>query len=145
VLTWNGILIDGHNRYEICTKHGLAFSVVEKEFASESNVKEWMINNQFGRRNLSNYQRSVLALELESVFSDRAKEQQIRKPESVKQISAEQKPIETRKELAKIANVSHDTIAKVKKPLDCGFFLSLLIIHSRGLLLSFGGIFRGIF
>ncbi len=108
-------MIDGHNRYEICTKHGLAFSVVEKEFASESNVKEWMINNQFGRRNLSNYQRSVLALELESVFSERAKEQQIRKPESVKQISAEQKPIETRKELAKIANVSHDTIAKVKK------------------------------
>jgi hypothetical protein len=143
VLTWNGILIDGHNRYEICTKHGLAFSVVEKEFASESNVKEWMINNQFGRRNLSNYQRSVLALELESVFSERAKEKQKQAGE-VKQISAEA-PIETRKELAKIANVSHDTIAKVKKPLDCGFFLSLLIIHSRGLLLSFGGIFRGIF
>jgi N6-adenosine-specific RNA methylase IME4 len=115
VLTWNGILIDGHNRYEICTKHGLAFSVVEKEFASESNVKEWMINNQFGRRNLSNYQRSVLALELESVFSERAKEQQIRKPESVIQISEEQKPIVAIKEVAKIANVSHDTIAKVKK------------------------------
>ena len=56
-----------------------------------------------------------MALELEGVFSDRAKEQQIRKPESVKQISAEQKPIETRKEVAKVANVSHDTIAKVKK------------------------------
>jgi N6-adenosine-specific RNA methylase IME4 len=74
-----------------------------------------MINNQFGRRNLSNYQRSVLALELESVFSERAKEQQIRKPESVIQISEEQKPIVAIKEVAKIANVSHDTIAKVKK------------------------------
>jgi len=117
LLTWNGILIDGHNRYEICTKHGLVFSVVEKEFASESNVKEWMINNQFGRRNLSNYQRSVLALELESVFSERAKENQAIqfKGNSLKQISAEVKPIETRKELAKVANVSHDTIAKVKK------------------------------
>jgi Skp family chaperone for outer membrane proteins len=114
VLTWNGILIDGHNRYEICIKHGLKFSVVEKEFASESNVKEWMINNQFGRRNLSNYQRSVLALELESVFSERAKENQGQRTD-IKQISAEVKPIETRKELAKIANVSHDTIAKVKK------------------------------
>ena len=72
---------------------------------------QWLINNQFGRRNLSNYQRSVLALELEGVFSDRAKEQQVRKPESVKQKSAEQKPIETRAELAKVANVSHDTIA----------------------------------
>jgi hypothetical protein len=73
-----------------------------------------MILNQFGRRNLSNYQRSILALQLEEVFKEKAKENQIRKPESVKQISAEQKPIETRKELAKVANVSHDTIAKVK-------------------------------
>jgi Skp family chaperone for outer membrane proteins len=80
-----------------------------------------MINNQFGRRNLSNYQRSVLALELESVFSERAKENQGQRTD-IKQISAESKPIETRKELAKIANVSHDTIAKVKKPLCAVFF-----------------------
>ena len=62
---------------------------------------------------LSNYQRSVLALELESVFKEKAKENQIRKPDFVPQISAEQK-VETRKELANVANVSHDTIAKVK-------------------------------
>jgi DNA modification methylase len=76
-----------------------------------------MILNQFGRRNLSNYQRSVLALQLEEVFSAKAKENQAVqfKGNSLKQISAEVKPIETRKELAKVANVSHDTIAKVKK------------------------------
>lgn len=74
-----------------------------------------MINNQFGRRNLSNYQRSVLALELESVFSDRAKENLGKNQYSSLQISAETTPIDTRKELAKVANVSHDTIAKVKK------------------------------
>jgi hypothetical protein len=44
------------------------------QFTTMENCKEWMILNQFGRRNLSNYQRSVLALELESVFSARAKE-----------------------------------------------------------------------
>ena len=114
LLTWNGILIDGHNRYEICTKHGLKFSVVEKDFTNENHAKEWMINNQFGRRNLSNYQRSVLALELESVFSDRAKEQQGLRNDII-QISEESKPIVAIKEVAKIANVSHDTIAKVKK------------------------------
>jgi hypothetical protein len=75
-----------------------------------------MIHNQFGRRNLSNYQRSVLALELESVFSARAKENQAVqfKGSSLTLKSAEVKPIETRKELAKIASVGHDTIAKVK-------------------------------
>jgi 16S rRNA G966 N2-methylase RsmD len=68
------------------------------------------------RRNLSNYQRSVLALELESVFSERAKEKQklsegkgIQKSEDLKQSE-----VVTIKEVAKVANVSHDTIAKVK-------------------------------
>jgi hypothetical protein len=42
-------------------------------FEDEDEVKEWMILNQFGRRNLSNYQRSVLALELEEVFSKKQK------------------------------------------------------------------------
>ena len=115
LVLWNGYLIDGHNRYQIAFKHGLEYKTIDKEFEDESQVKEWMINNQFGRRNLSNYQRSVLALELESVFSKRAKEQQVRKPEFVLPMLAEQKPIDTRKELAKVANVSHGTLDKVKK------------------------------
>jgi len=116
LVLWNGYLIDGHNRYQIAFKHGLEYKAIDKEFKDESEVKEWMINNQFGRRNLSNYQRSVLALELESVFSERAKENLKLSEGKGKQISAEVKvvPIETRKELAKVANVSHDTIAKVK-------------------------------
>ena len=73
-----------------------------------------MILNQFGRRNLSNYQRSVLALQLEEVFSKKAKENQGARTD-ILQISAESKPIDTRKELSKVASVSHDTIAKVKK------------------------------
>tara|TARA_R110002126_G_scaffold72370_1_gene180955 strand:- start:523 stop:1797 length:1275 start_codon:yes stop_codon:yes gene_type:complete len=112
IITWHGYIIDGHNRYEIATRHELQYESIEKRFDSEDDVKEWMIHNQFGRRNLSNYQRSVLALELESVFSARAKEKQ-KEAGELKQISAEA-PIETRKELAKVANVSHDTIAKVK-------------------------------
>ena len=83
LVTWNGILVDGHNRYRIATEYDIDFVTVEKEFADMNAVKEWMINNQFGRRNLSNYQRSVLALELEDVFKEKAKEKQIRKPESV--------------------------------------------------------------
>ena len=73
-----------------------------------------MILNQFGRRNLINYQRSVLALEIESVYSERAKEKQREAGGAVPQMSAKA-PIDTRKEVAKVANVSHDTIAKVKK------------------------------
>lgn len=85
--------------------------VVRKEFADMDEAKAWVIRNQFGRRNLSAYDRSVLALKLKPLIAEKAKEQQARK--SVSQKSVEQKPIDTQKELAKIAGVSHDTIHKV--------------------------------
>ena len=110
IITWHGYIIDGHNRYEIATKHKLKYESIEKSFDSEDDVKEWMIHNQFGRRNLSNFQRSVLVLELESVFSARAKENLSDGGKGC-QISDK---VDTKKELAKLANVSHDTIAKVK-------------------------------
>jgi N6-adenosine-specific RNA methylase IME4 len=115
LITWNGILIDGHNRYRIAQEHDINYKTLEKEFENINRVKEWMIHNQFGRRNLSNYQRSVLALQLEDVFREKAKENLGKNQYSFSQISVESKPIDTQKEIAKIANVSHDTIAKVKK------------------------------
>ena len=113
IITWHGYIIDGHNRYEIATRNELQYESIEKSFDSEDDVKEWMIHNQFGRRNLSNYQRGVLVLELESVFSARAKEKQGQRTDII-QISEESKPIVAIKELGKIAKLSHDTIAKVK-------------------------------
>jgi len=116
IIVWDGFIIDGHNRYEIATKWGLDYQTESKRFKDESEVREWMILNQFGRRNLSNYQRSVLALELESVFSERAKEKETaRKTTFQKSEKSNIEPINTVKEISKVANVSHDTIAKVKK------------------------------
>jgi DNA modification methylase len=119
LITWNGILIDGHNRYRIAQEHDMNYETLEKEFENINRVKEWMIHNQFGRRNLSNYQRSVLALQLEDVFREKAKENlkiyNGNQYDAPLQISANLQKIDTRKEISKVANVSHDTIAKVKK------------------------------
>ena len=38
LVTWNGYLIDGHNRYAICTAHNLPYKVVEKQFDSMNDV-----------------------------------------------------------------------------------------------------------
>lgn len=46
------ILIDGHNRYNICEKHNLSFSIKKMNFNDIEEVKLWMLNNQLGRRNL---------------------------------------------------------------------------------------------
>jgi DNA modification methylase len=120
LITWNGILIDGHNRYRIAQEHDINYETLEKEFENIFLVKVWMIYNQFGRRNLSNYWRSVLALEIENVFIEKAKENLVLSGENFgKGLQISAKPIiekiDTRQEIAKLANVSHDTIAKVKK------------------------------
>ena len=59
IMVWGDIIIDGHNRYEIAQRHNLPFETKNKDFADETQAKLWIINNQFGRRNLSLYQRSV--------------------------------------------------------------------------------------
>jgi N6-adenosine-specific RNA methylase IME4 len=121
IITCNGFIIDGHNRYEIATRWNLEYETESKTFKDENAVKEWMINNQFGRRNLSNYQRSVLALQLEDVFSARAKENlktNINNSNNMpfpKSEKAQIEKVNSIKEVAKIAKVGHDTIAKVKK------------------------------
>ena len=45
-------LLDGHNRYEICTRLGLPFDVHEMRFSSRDEAEDWMDRNQLGRRNL---------------------------------------------------------------------------------------------
>ena len=57
---WPHILIDGHNRYEICTRLGLAFEVVVQEFADREAVMDWMDANQLGRRNITPDQFTLL-------------------------------------------------------------------------------------
>lgn len=47
------ILIDGHNRHEICTRMGLDYRVEPMEFASRDEAADWIDRNQLGRRNLS--------------------------------------------------------------------------------------------
>lgn len=60
LVLWGQLLVDGHNRYVICTKHGLPFDTVQKEFASRDEALDWTDANQLGRRNLTPDQRSIL-------------------------------------------------------------------------------------
>lgn len=92
------ILVDGHNRMKISAEHGgIPFQIVRMHFDGRDSVKEWIVKNQFGRRNIPIYMRAWLALKLKPIIAEKAKEQQIRKP--VSQKSVEQKPIDTQKEL----------------------------------------------
>ena len=73
---------------------------------------EWIIRNQFGRRNLSAYERTKLALRLEGVIAGRGRQGE---RTDICQKSDNSEPLDTKREIAKAAGVSHDTVAKVKK------------------------------
>lgn len=120
LIVWDGVIVDGHNRYAICHEHSIPFAVSEKEFESRDDALLWIITNQLGRRNLTTFQRGELAIKFEPLVKAQAKERQIRKPidsESVHQNSDEQNDAGrwTLNMLGKLAGVSHDTIHKVKK------------------------------
>jgi len=121
LVLWSGrnILIDGHNRHQICDANGIYFDTIELDFESEREVEIWIIRNQFGRRNIPSFVRAELALKLKPKIAEKAKENKGNNQYSILQNSAESKPVDTRKELASIAGVSHDTINKVERILDC--------------------------
>ena len=112
----NDILIDGHNRFRIVGKHPtIQFNIKRMQFADRNEAIRWIILNQFGRRNLSAYDRSILALKLKPVIAEKAKEKEAeRKTTYQKSEKSELPTVNTTKELAKVAGVSHDTIHKVE-------------------------------
>ncbi|WP_418128940.1 plasmid replication/partition related protein [Variovorax sp. 375MFSha3.1] len=63
LVLWGDVLVDGHNRYGICQKHGLPFNTVQNtRFKTIEDVHLWMIDQHLGRRSISDYLRGVLAL-----------------------------------------------------------------------------------
>ena len=54
------VLIDGHNRYSICTKHGIDFKIHLVDFKNLYDARQYMVDNQLGRRNLTPEQVSYL-------------------------------------------------------------------------------------
>jgi len=58
------ILIDGHNRYEICTRYEIKFKTQEIHFDNDQAAEIWILINQLSRRNLTDDQRAIITDEL---------------------------------------------------------------------------------
>lgn len=54
------VLIDGHNRFEICQQNNISFEVCYKLFSNREEAADWIDSNQLGRRNLTPEQMSLL-------------------------------------------------------------------------------------
>lgn len=60
ICIWNGFIIDGHNRYDICSKNGIPFEIRSIDLYSYEAVVAWICANQLGRRNISEETRKYL-------------------------------------------------------------------------------------
>lgn len=127
IMVWNDVIVDGHNRYEICNKHHIPFEVKKIDFASKDEAMRWMARQQIGRRNLTPAQRIKITETYRPFFEDKARQnksanggdKKSKLKNSATPIKDENK-IDVRAKLAEVAGVSADTYAKGKKILDSG-------------------------
>jgi hypothetical protein len=120
LVVWNDILIDGHNRYEICTKHNIPYKTVQKDFENRDEVMLWMLKNQLSRRNLNDFQRIEITHKCEDAVKAKAKERQY---EGRNQYSKRDKEIfpkgsQSRDELGAMAGVSGKTYEHAVKVIN---------------------------
>ena len=115
LLVWKerGILVDGHNRYKICKELGVKLPPVrEKSFKDKEEVKLWILDNQAGRRNMTQFQRIEVILKLKDSIAARAKANQQAGGGAL--YSKVNKPVDTYKTLAKLAGVSSNIIRRAE-------------------------------
>ena len=61
IIVWDGVIIDGHNRFRIVEKHPhITFTTCEREFDDRHDALAWICKNQLGRRNLTFQQKKYL-------------------------------------------------------------------------------------
>ena len=74
IVTWRGYIVDGHNRYDICTRYGIEYETDERFFEDIEAVKVWMIDNQKGRRNLTDGWKWELAQTRKAILAEKGRE-----------------------------------------------------------------------
>lgn len=109
------IIIDGHNRYKILKKNNLVcpnwniYTITETTLKTRDDVKRWMLEQQLGRRNLSEAEKYEIVQKFKSVFEQKAKKNQSLGGKG----SANLPKVDTRKEMAKATGVSEGTYRKM--------------------------------
>ncbi|MDR2572397.1 MAG: hypothetical protein LBD23_19160 [Oscillospiraceae bacterium] len=113
LVLWNDILIDGYNRYKICTKHNVPFNTVNMEFNSREEVLMWISNNQIARRNLTPVQLShYRGVYYNAVKKMKGSSNQYTAKSANPQSEGEQSRSATARDVGKRFNVSRATIER---------------------------------
>ena len=133
LVLWGDILVDGHNRYGLCLKHGIPFNTVQNtRFKSIEDVHLWMIDQHLGRRSVSDFQRGVLALRKKEIVAARQEaaaaakrdarlraevlgEAEPLSPIDGEPVAAAEPPMKSREDLARAAKLTPSQVTMIEK------------------------------
>ena len=108
-------IIDGHNRYRILKKNNISLNywdykiIYADELPTRDDVKRWMLEQQLGRRNLSDIEKYEIVQKFKSVFEQKAKQNQSLGGKGLANLSK----VNTRKQMAKATGVSEGSYRKM--------------------------------
>lgn len=110
------IIIDGHNRYNILKKHDIEWHSwqdykIMDDLETREDVKQWMLEQQLGRRNLTETERYEIVQKFKSVFQKKAKENQSLGGKGIPNLVK----VNVQEEMAKSVGVSKGTYSKLDK------------------------------
>lgn len=113
------VVVDGHNRQQICSRHGLPYKMAVFAFDDLLEAKQWALDTQKGRRNLDKWELGKIALKLKPEIEARAKENmslggRAYKPseEGLTTLS-NLPPVNTRRDLAASVGIGEVTMGKI--------------------------------
>ena len=118
---WNKTILDGHNRYEICTHHQIPFKIVHIFLRSREEAVAWICANQLGRRNITDESRRYLIgkrYKMEQIIgahnavgTNQYTRKEVR-PKMLTEPLFEETACRTRERLGKEYRISHATVDK---------------------------------
>ena len=116
------IIIDGHNRFRICEKHGLSYKMLAFSFTDLLEAKQWALDTQKGRRNLDKWELGQIALRLKPDIEARAKANQSaaggdRSDKGALSVNSPKalQPIDTRKEMAQAVGIGEQAMGRIAR------------------------------
>ena len=114
------VVVDGHNRQQICTRHDLPYKMAVFAFDDLLEAKQWALDTQKGRRNLDKWELGKIALKLKPEIEAKAKANmsaggQAYHPseEGSATLPEGSAPVDTRKKLAASVGLGERTMGKV--------------------------------
>ena len=106
-------VIDGYNRFRICEKHNLPFTMLVFSFADLLEAKQWAVDTQKGRRNLDKWELGQIALKLKPEIEAKARANQGTRTDLSVNSPKGYSPTDTRKEMAQAVGIGEQAMGRI--------------------------------